>query len=325
MNIAAPITHTADTSTLYKDGKLHMQWVKTRYDREKARIAQEAAVNAMCEDIPRLEPIKAGEAGNPDLCNLFVLTDCHVGLYAWKREGGQNWDIDIAEKTLWSVYEQLVAGSPSAGTAVIAQLGDFLHFDGLEAVTPTSGNLLDADGRFGKVVEVAIRLLRRVIDLALATHDNVHVVMAEGNHDLASSVWLRKLFAALYEREPRVSINDSELPFYSYRHGSTMLAFHHGHKKKNQELPLLFAASEPAMWGATAHRYCHTGHRHHSEAKDFGGMTVVQHPTLAARDAYASRSGYIAERHARRITYHSDFGEKGSDVVTPEMVSVGEQ
>jgi hypothetical protein len=99
-----------------------------------------------------------------------------------------------------------------------------------------------------------------------------------------------------------------------------MLAFHHGHKKKNDQLPILFASQYPGIWGATTKRYAHTGHRHHGEAKEHSGMTVTQHPTLAARDAYAARGGWISERQASAITYHSHYGRVGEVVVCPEML-----
>lgn len=170
------------------------------------------------------------------------------------------------------------------------------------------------------MIAVAVRILRTVIDFALARHAKVVVLMAEGNHDEASSVWLRHLFKLLYEREPRIEVIDSELPYYVHQHGTTMLAFHHGHLKKNDALPILFAAQFPQIWGATTKRYCHTGHRHHVEEKEHSGMTVIQHPTLAARDAYAARGGWIAERAITAITYHRDFGQVARNTVTPEML-----
>jgi hypothetical protein len=38
-------------------------------------------------------------------------------------------------------------------------------------------------------------------------------------------------------------------------------------------------------------------------------MTVIQHPTIAARDAYAARGGWLSERAAVAITYHARFGQ----------------
>jgi hypothetical protein len=308
-------------STYYnKEGKPAGQWVKSTADHEARLEALKAAAEAMSEDMPRLDPIEAPRATMGHLCNLYTLTDCHVGMKAWAREGGADWDIKIAERTLVGCFEQMVMTSPRARVAVVNQLGDFMHYDGRSAVTPTHGHLLDADGSFSQMVAAAIRILRRIVDVALMRHDEVHLIIAEGNHDLASSVWLRQMFAALYENEPRLTVNDSELPFYTFQHGKTMLAFHHGHQVKNEALPGLFAAQFPDMWGATRKRYCHVGHRHHVDEKELSGMKVVQHSTLSARDAYAARGGWVSDREATAITYHDAFGQVGRSTVSPEML-----
>jgi hypothetical protein len=308
-------------STYYdKDGNRSGQWVKSTLDQQQADEAMRSAVSALAECIPRATPTKRPKHTVDHLCTVYTLTDCHVGMKAWEPETGADWDLEIAEEVLTGAVEYLIDASPKATTCVVNQLGDWLHADSIAPMTPTSGHLLDVDSRYSKVVKVATRILRRVIDKALKNHANVIVLMAEGNHDLSSSVWLRHLFGLLYENEPRVTVLDSELPYYVYRHGQTLLAFHHGHLKKNDQLPLLFASQYPKEWGTTTRRYCHTGHRHHTEEKEHSGMTVIQHPTMAARDAYAARGGWIADRRMKAITYHKEYGETGSIVVTPEML-----
>lgn len=309
-------------STYYdKDGKPSGQWVKSSVDADRQRELVKQAYSAMAQDLPRQKPIKGPAKTNSQLANVYTLTDSHVGALCWHKENLQaDWDLNIAERVLTGCFEHMVNSSPAAKIGIVAQLGDFLHSDGLAAVTPTSGHLLDQDGRFPKVVKAAIRILRRVVNLALEKHEKVVVLMAEGNHDLASSVWLRAMFQALYENEPRIEVIDSELPYYVYQHGKTMLAWHHGHLKKNDALPLLFASQFPKLWGTTEKRYVHCGHRHHVEEKEHSGMTVVQHSTLAARDAYAARGGWMSERQCKAITYHSEFGEVARNIIIPEML-----
>ena len=311
------------TSTLIdkRTGQTRLQWVKTDVDAEVKAELQRQVMEALKCDLPAYQPVAYRATAVADLATVYTLTDCHVGMRSWAQETGSDWDLDIAEKVLTETFQALVNSSPNSMTAVVAQLGDFLHADNINPVTPTSGHLLDADGRYSKVVQVAIRILRQVIKTALAKHKTVVVLMAEGNHDLSSSIWLREMFKAVYEKEPRVQVIDTPLPYYVLQHGSTMLSWHHGHLKKNDQLPLLFAAQFPEVWGKTTKRYVHTGHRHHIEEKEHSGMTVVQHPTLAARDAYAARGGWIAERRAVAITYHQKFGEVSRVSVSPEMVA----
>lgn len=295
-------------------------WERQSPDAQAVQEAMRAAVDALKEELVRLAPIPRPAGTMNALLNLYTLTDCHVGMLAWRKEGGEDWDLKIAEKVLSGCFEQMVEQAPPAEFCVVNQLGDFLHYDGLMPVTPTSGHIVDAEGRFSKMVGAAIRILRRIVDLALLKHETVFVVMAEGNHDLASSVWLRLMFKALYEDEPRVVVIDSELPYYALVHGKTMLGFHHGHLKKPSQFASVFAAQFPEMWGATKYRYAHAGHMHHLHEKEDFGMTVTQHRTLAARDAYAARGAWFANRSATAITYHREYGEVARTTICPEML-----
>lgn len=309
-------------STFYdKDGKPSNQWVKSKVDDQARMQAMVEFIKDLMVDVPRvaLTPTPTGCA--KALCNVYTLTDSHVGALAWKEETGAAWDLEIAEKVLTKCVERMVLASPKAKVGILAQLGDFLHQDGINPVTPTSGHVLDAAGRFEKIIQVAVRILRNAVDYLLQRHEVVVVLMAEGNHDITSSMWMRALFAALYENEPRVQVLKPPLPYYVYQHGETMLGWHHGHLKRNDDLPSVFAARFAKTWGDTTKRYIHTGHRHHVEEKEHNGVIVIQHPTLAAPDAHSARHGYCSERQVRAMTYHQKYGEVGRVMITPEMVA----
>jgi hypothetical protein len=313
-------------STLYRVDKQTgekrevLQWVKTKADEHARANMIEQAFLAASDELPRLPPLDPPDLVLGQLLNLYTITDYHLGMQAWAAEGGEDWDLVIAEMMLHKAFAQMVSSSPAAHKGVVNIQGDFLHTDGKTPVTPLHRHVLDASGRYAQMVHAAVRVMRRVVDMALARHTEVEVIFAEGNHDLEGSMWLRIMFAALYENEPRLTVNASELPFYVVRWGKVMLGIHHGHQVKNDALPLLFAAQYPTVWGETTKRYAHAGHRHHAETKEHSGMIVEQHPTLSARDAYAARGGWIAERAARCITYHETFGEVGRTTVTPEML-----
>jgi hypothetical protein len=305
-------------------GKIRGTWVKTSQDDVKRDEMMREAVSAMCEEITPQKPIQAPLSTYGNLCNVYTITDAHVGMLASDVDTKSgSWDLKIAEQTLVGCFSQMVESAPAAGTCVIAQLGDYVHYSSaLSAVTELHGHALDADGRMYKMVKVAIRILRRVIDLALKKHEKVVLLIAEGNHDISASVWLRAMFQTLYENESRIQVIDSELPYYVYQHGNTMLCWHHGHLvKSNDQLPMIFAAQFPTIFGATSKRVIHVGHRHHTHIKELTGFTVEQHPTLAARDAYAARGGWIAERQVTAITYSDKFGQVARNTVTPEMLA----
>jgi hypothetical protein len=304
-------------------GSIKQQWVKADKEKEdKLKAFMEACIRAANE---KITPVRRSKKPNLKklsklLCNLITITDSHVGMLAWGKEAGAPWDLKIAEQVLVDTFIRMIDAAPAAAMCIINQLGDFLHFDSLRAITPEHGNLLDADSRYQKVVVVAVRIIRTIIEHALTKHDRVHVLLNEGNHDPAGSVWLRVMFSALYANDPRVTVEMSPLPYVQFQWGKTMLCFHHGHLIKDlKELGGYFAAKFPEVWGATTKRYAHTGHKHCVDEREYPGIKVIQHPTLAAADAYAARhAAWLSERQATCMTYHQETGEYARQIYVPE-------
>jgi hypothetical protein len=310
------------TSTLtdIRTGETVMQWVKTTADEAQREAAMRATIAALAESIKPVKAQRAPARTIDDLANLYVVTDYHMGMLAWPEETGDDWNLSIAENMLVDWFGAAIAQSPDAELGIFCQLGDFLHFDGLDAVTPASKHLLDADTRFQKIVRVAIRAIRRVIGMLLAKHARVIVIMAEGNHDTASSIWLRELLAALYADEPRITVDVNPDPYYCVEHGKTALFFHHGHKHRMAGIDAVFAAKFREVFGRTKFAFAHMGHLHHIDVKETSLMVVEQHRTLAAKDAYASRGGWMSDRDAQVITYSKEWGKVGSVVVSARML-----
>lgn len=303
------------------DGEVERTWERQTPDDEKREALIQAAIQAACESIPRLKPRPAPAFTADALLTEYIFTDYHLGMRAWAEEGGADWNLEIAEDLLTRSFEYLISSAPPSRVGLIAQLGDFMHFDGLCPVTPTSRHVVDAAGHYTEVVRVAVRCLRRMVDMALLKHAEVVILAAEGNHDIASSVWMRELLKALYEGEPRVAIMDSGKPYYAYQHGFTMLAYHHGHGRKKEGLSHYFAAAFPVMWGATRYRYGASGHYHHEiTVKEEPGMRWTQHSTLAPNDSHSARGGYVSQRKAVANTYSEKTGRVAVLEVTPDMV-----
>ncbi|TDX21592.1 hypothetical protein DFO67_1352 [Modicisalibacter xianhensis] len=297
-------------------------WYKVDEDKVRQQEIMQAALKAMCEEIPRepARPFKPSLATDPDLLNCFVITDFHMGALSWADETGADWDMELAESTLVEWFRQAIALSPNAETALLAQISDLLHWDGFDAVTPASKHLLDADTRFPKLVRVAIRVLRRVIGMLLDKHPKLHIIMADANHDPVSQVWLREWLSVMYEDEPRVTVDTSPSPYNVYEFGDVAIFTHHGHKRKVSNVSEVFAAKFRQIFGRTRFAYAHTGHLHHVEVKENNLMIVEQHRTLAAADAYAARGGYLSGRDAKVITYHKGYGEVSRVTVSFDMV-----
>lgn len=308
-------------STLYDaDGKPRAQWVKTSEDAEAREAIMRATLDALREEIPRLPAIAGPAASNANLCNCYVITDYHLSMLSHKEETGADWDLKIASETLLAWFGQAISQAPDAEVGVFAQLSDLLHADGLEPLTPASKHVLDVDTRFYKVVRTVIRLLRQIIDMLLAKHKRVHLVMADANHDPVSQIWLREWLAVLYENEPRITVDRSPSPYNAFEFGKVALFFHHGHKRKVSNVSEVFAAQFRELFGRTKYAYAHMGHFHSMDVKENNLMIVEQHRTLAAPDAYAARGGWLAGRDAQVITYHALYGEVSRVRISSDML-----
>lgn len=317
---AAPGFAVKGTSTLYRDdGTVAQQWVKTTADAEMRLAAMVAACESLAADLPQLPPRRASGAWRTDLLTVYPIGDPHIGMYAWGDETGEDWDLGIAERVHCGAMAELVHAVPATERAIVLNLGDLFHYDGLAAVTPRSGHNLDADGRYAKMIDVGIKILRQCIESALTKHKTVHVMSLPGNHDESSALFLSVALRHIYEREPRVTIEASPALFQYFRWGQVLLGAHHGHTAKADKLPGIMATDRAKDWGETLHRHWLTGHIHHESKKELAGCTVESFNTLAGKDAYATNGGWRSGRSMQAVIYHREHGEVARSKVHAAM------
>lgn len=310
------------TSSLVDEfGNTKLQWVKTDTDAERQVELMKAVIEGMKSEITPVVPVKAVRTKRDDkLLNLYTVSDFHLGMLAWADESGDDWDMKIAEDLFSRWFDAAFQKAPDAGTGVINLLGDFAHFDSLVAVTPASGHALDADTRYQKLVRYMIRMVRRVVDMALVKHKNVRLLIVQGNHDESGMIWLAEMFSTLYDNEPRVFVDTSPDVYKMVQHGKTTLFFTHGHKCRFEVVEPIMIAKFRKAFGESVYSYAHVGHLHHQKIVESRNMVVEQHRTLAAKDAYASRGGWMSGRSANVITYSAEYGEVARLTISPEML-----
>lgn len=304
------------------DNRIIGQWIKTEADKDAQLAAMRAAAEAFKDDLPREIPILAPRYCMSNLLSQYTVTDAHLGAMAWNLETGRgDYDLSIGERLLVDWFAAAIAASPPSKRAVFAQLGDFLHYDSFKSITPEHGHQLDADSRYPKMVRVAIRVVRRVLKMLLEKHEQVDVIMSDDNHSPVGEVWLREMFAVLYEDEPRLTVDTSPGTYNVVEHGEVSLFYHHGHRRGMKNLDSMFAGRFREVYGRTKLSYAHTGHKHADELKTTDLMKVEMHETIAAPDAYGSN--WLSGRSAKVIHYHDKRGEVGRNIITAEMVMEG--
>lgn len=318
-----PVGHVVKGISALVDetGQEIIKWVKTKADPANDIEIIRTVVDELKKEIVPVSSCPAPFFTESNLATQYTISDHHFGMLCWGEETrGPDYDLKIAEEILIKWFKSAIALSPNSHTGIFCQLGDFLHHDSLQSVTPIHHNVLDADSRLQKIIRVVIRVIRTVITMLLQKHAHCHVIMASANHDPASSAWLRELLKALYENETRISIDNSPDIYYAYEWGSTALFYHHGHKRNVNNVDSTFAGKFRDMYGRTKHAYAHIGHMHSDQVLDTNLMRVERHRTLAPADAYSSGLGFVSKQDAKTITYHKEYGEVSRLTISPAMV-----
>jgi hypothetical protein len=301
-------------------GEAKLEWVKTTADKERQEQLLRESFEAFAKSLPKVKPFKAPDKVADDLMAVYPVGDHHLGMLSWAEETGADYDLQIGETLLAQATDHLINSVPSCSHAALVFLGDFLHYDSFESVTPKNRNQLDSDTRFPKMVRAGIRSMRRMIEAAAKKHRHVSVIIEIGNHDLASSIFLMECMANIYEMDERITVDTSPRHYHYLRFGKNLIGTHHGHGTKMEQLPLIMASDRPDDWGQTEFRYWHTGHVHHDSVKDIQGCLVESHRILAPADAWAVNSGYRSRRDMKAIVLHRDYGEVERVKFNPRMI-----
>lgn len=314
---AVPVGHRVkgESALVDADGRVRAKWVKTREGDLDPMTVVEWIKAAFADYQPAAEPTNYVPVapGMSETLTLFPVNDWHVGMHAWGREVGTDWDLKIAERVLTKAMRDVLDRTPMSGTCVVLGGGDLLHADNSENRTLRSGNALDVDGRYQKVISVACRLAVSAVDMALERHTRVIFRNLPGNHDENTAHAITYFMMAWYRNEPRVTVDTDPSLFWWHRFGKVLLGATHGHTIKIKQMPSIMAHRRAEDWGATRFRYVHGFHVHHKEmiATEGEGVICETHQAPIPSDAWHWGSGFLSGRSMQTITYHRETGESG--------------
>lgn len=288
------------------------------WERQSPDNNAQAILDAIEERASRVQPLPTVNPpksfGSEYLFNQVSIFDGHVGAHAWNDETGSgHWDLKIAKEQLMAASAWIIDNMPPAQDCLVLIGGDFTEVDGYKPLTPEHGHLLDADGRYPRIFEVAEEIIEATVYHALRRHRLVHLCLRPGNHDRQTIFALRRVFMRVFRDNPRVRVDQGLREYWCMEFGKTMIACQHGDKVKLEALPMIFAADYAEAWGRTTFRVCHTGHWHHQRTiqtigREQTGMLVFQHPTMERRNAWAAGKGLIAARQLVGHSYHNGGG-----------------
>jgi len=290
-------------------GALKLQWQIMEPDKERAFDMIREWITDLVDNPLFIAPaLPRPLYADMDLLVVIPMGDPHFGMRAWAEECGDNFDLKIAEEQTKGAIDRLVESAPSAHTCILLNLGDMFHADN-QSNTSKSGHQLDVDGRWTKVLQVALRSMIHAILRAAQKHAHVIFRIDPGNHDGHSSFALAVALDAYFHNDPRVTIDLSKAAHWYFEFGKVLLGSTHGDTTKMGDLMMVMAADKEEAWGRTKFRHWLAGHIHHDKVQEYPGGKVEYFRTLAARDAWHMAQGYRAGRDMRMIVHHREYGE----------------
>lgn len=308
----APDGHTVKgvSALVDEEGRVIQQWVKTSQDRKQDDLIQ--AIKDTFDAYDGVSTLPAPpDHTDADLATFYNIADHHLGLYAWGEEAGEDYDLEIGEAALKRAVADLVANAPHSERAVILNLGDFFHSDTSENRTAQSGNPLDVDTRYAKVLRVGVQLMIDCVQLALQKHAHVTVRCLPGNHDNHTALALSTALAAFFSNNTCVTVDCDPSRFFWWRFGKVFVGATHGDMVKPDQMPGVMASYRAQDWGETTYRYAYLGHVHHRSrgGGESCGVIWETFQSLSAKDAWHRASGYSSGRSMVAITHHRELGE----------------
>lgn len=310
------------TVTLETDGTVGKQWIKTRIKDKEAYEAFREAVNSFAEEskIAKEKRTQRPRNTKKNLLSVYAIGDAHVGLLAWSNETGQDVTLMQTVEDLKMAMGLLVEKADNTSSALIIDVGDWFHSDNQNNRTAHSGNALDVDGRYGKVLKAGMEVAVNLIELALKKHNKVTWRSAIGNHNEHSAIMMMAFLQAWYRNEPRVEIASSENMFYYMKWGKNLIGITHGHTVKPEKLGEIMSVDCERFWSNSEHRWWYTGHIHHQSVKEFPSCTVESFNTLIGKDSWHSASGYRSKQQMTCITLSKEYGEEDRAIVSLKKV-----
>lgn len=246
----------------------------------------------------KMPPVPALDRGiefGPALLAVVNPTDLHMGKYAWGKESGHNYTVEIAEQLLAGAIEDLLAklAPYRIGKFVLTVGSDLLNADNSENTT-TAGTAQATDGRQQRTIRRTWQLMTWAVERLLQVAP-VHIVIVNGNHDRDMSFVIGEILSVAFCNHADVTI-DNEPPRRKYiEFGKCLIGFEHGDETKPARLPGLMAEEAAEAWGRTKWRAFETGHLHDQAVMEFPGCIVRRNPALTAAEDWHSAKGFVGK------------------------------
>jgi len=256
------------------------------------------------EDIDRYFDTKKAPKPRKHLVNNFSkngyilevnLADVHFGKVGIKGTDG---DDGTYENLLFAV-ENLIEKVDQYGfeKIVITGLGDIFHFDTKKRTT-TGGTFVTTNGKtpqqnFDEALDAFIEIINQFADLAPVEY--IHVA---GNHDSLTSYYFAKALELNFKSDENVKIDVDHSPRKFRMFGNSLVGWIHGDVNKGRMLSNFLQIEAREFWGKAKYAEIHSGHIHHQQTVETGGLVWRSLPTISEPDEWHDENLFIGNQRA---------------------------
>lgn len=262
-----------------------------------------ASVRAVAPTFPKVKYAKVKDGH----CLVLNFTDLHFG--GW----GLDKAIAVVDAALADALQK-ASGYP-IDKIIFVMGSDCLHTDNAGANATTKGTVVSTDGSsYAQAFKAAQEAYTRCIT-SLASIAPVHCVHVSGNHDELMGYALSQVVEATFSKAKNVTFDVTDSPRKYIDYGSSLLAFTHGDKVKDNDIPMIVSHEAAALWGSTKHRYVYLGHVHHSRQiryqslKEHPGITLEWLRSPKPADKWHRDNGYLGSQGITSFIHSKDRGQ----------------
>lgn len=236
---------------------------------------------------------------------MVALSDLHLGKLAYDAHGNVTWNRKIAKRVALEAVDDLVSqAKQSFGHPEEIQLmicSDGTHVDS-SSMTTTSGTSLgeSSDGSYREIVEDYLDMVRHATERCYSVAP-VKLIVVEGNHDRVTSMMIGLMLEQLYRDNDRVTVErqlGNGMVLLNY--GDSTLSWMHGEylrgNKGAQLWPAIVATAREKGMVLQPNALSWSGHLHHENVTDLGGIVHHTLPALCASDEFHRRGLWQGSR-----------------------------
>lgn len=228
-------------------------------------------------------------------------SDLHYGMLATDY-GMRPYNRRIAAEYIMRTADRLIAwlGTFKAVDFVLLPCGgDWFHVDNIHGRTASFKHTMDCDGVPEEIASEGIDLYVSFVQRVLDAGYKVRIEVVPGNHDTILSTACGRAAALCFQHDSRVDVGNLISPYAYLLYGDTAIVMHHGHGLKSaSSLGAVMDRWLRAECRTARHRYAVTGNLHHIRMEEGSTLILIQQPSPAGHDRFATMGGWVTSRPA---------------------------